>query len=90
MRVLFDVGAEKSPMPAFSTTAPSFPLPATTATTWYLGNDGTLTDAAPSASGADRFQYDPSAFPRTMTTSGDELTPRTDGSRSLQARRSAT
>ncbi len=43
--------------------------PGTSATT------ATLTDAAPSASGADRFQYDPTAFPRTMTTSGDDLTP---------------
>lgn len=75
VRVLFDVGAEKSPMPAFSTTAPSFPLPATTATTWYLGSDGELTDAAPSTDAADRFQYDPSAFPRTMTTSGADLNP---------------
>ncbi len=75
VRVLFDVGAAKSPMPSFSTTAPSFPLPATTATTWYLGDGGTLTDRAPSGTGADRYQYDPSAFPRTMTTSGDELSP---------------
>jgi putative CocE/NonD family hydrolase len=81
VRVLFDVGAEKSPMPAFSTTAPSFPLPNTTPTTWYLGSTGTLTDAAPSSTApsstaADRFRYDPSAFPRTMTTSDDDLTPK--------------
>ena len=38
-------------------------------------SDGTLTDAAPSTGGADRFRYDPSAFPRTMTTSGDDLDP---------------
>ncbi len=75
VRVLFDVGAGKSPMPAFSTTAPAFPLPDTSATTWYLGNHGTLTDAAPTGTEADRFQYDPSAFPRTMTTSGDDLSP---------------
>jgi predicted acyl esterase len=75
VRVLFDVGADESPMPAFSTTAPSFPLPETTATTWYLGGDGTLAHTAPSGAGADRFRYDPSAFPRTMTTSGDDLSP---------------
>ncbi len=70
--------AGKSPMPAFSTTAPAFPLPDTTATTWYLGHDGTLTDAPPTstdATAADRFQYDPSAFPRTMTSTGDDLSP---------------
>ena len=78
VRVLFDVGADKSPMPAFSTTAAAFPLPDTTATTWYLGADGTLRDSAPSGTGADRFPYDPSAFPRTMETSGDDLTPSYD------------
>jgi uncharacterized protein len=75
VRVLFDVGAGTSPMPAFSATAPSFPLPDTTATTWYLGPDGTLRDEAPTGRGADRFAYDPSAFPRTMTTEGGDLTP---------------
>ncbi len=75
VRVLFDVGAQKSPMPAFATTAPSFPLPGTTPTTWYLGSGGTLTDTAPSSAQADRFRYDPSAFPRTMKTSDDDLTP---------------
>lgn len=76
VRVLFDVGAGDSPMPAFSSTAPSFPLPDTTATTWYLGPHGSLRDGAPSGSGADRYRYDPSAFPRTMTTEGtDDLKP---------------
>jgi hypothetical protein len=68
VRVLFDVGAGDSPMPSFSTTGPSFPLPDTAATTWYLGADGSLTDAAPTSEGADRFEYDPRAFPRTMKT----------------------
>jgi predicted acyl esterase len=76
VRVLFDVGADKSPMPAFGTTASGFPLPATEAATWYLGADGTLRDAPPTAGGADRFAYDPGAFPRTMRTVGDnDLTP---------------
>jgi len=75
VRVLFDVGAGNVALPAFSATAPSFPLPGTTAKTWYLGRDGALTDSAPASAGADRFAYDPSAFPRTMTTVGDGLTP---------------
>jgi putative CocE/NonD family hydrolase len=77
VRVLFDVGADDSPMPAFSTSAPSFPLPDTAATTWYLGEHGALTASAPSGAGADRFEYDPSAFPRTMKTlrSTNEFTP---------------
>jgi predicted acyl esterase len=78
VRVLFDVGAGGPPMPAFSTTAPSFPLPDTTATTWYLGDDGSLTQSRASASAADRFDDDPSAYPRTVKTSGNELTPTYD------------
>ncbi len=75
VRVLFDVGAGGSPMPAFSTNAPSFPLPDTRATTWYLGGHGTLTSAPPTGTASDRYQYDPTALPRTMGTSGDALTP---------------
>jgi len=74
VRVLFDVGAD-APMPSFETTAAAFPLPGTTARTWYLGNHGALTDAAPTSSEADRFDPDPSAFPRTMQTIADGLTP---------------
>jgi predicted acyl esterase len=76
VRVLFDIGGDGTPMASFSTTGPSFPLPNTTATTWYLGDDGTLTSAAPTAKGADRFEYDPSAYPRTMKTIDDDLTPK--------------
>jgi predicted acyl esterase len=68
VQVLFDVGRDGSPMPAFSSTAPSFPLPDTEATTWYLGEQGALRDTPPASTGADRFEYDPSAFPRTMET----------------------
>jgi uncharacterized protein len=75
VRVLFDVGADNTPLPAFSTSGASFPLPHTTATTWYLGADGSLTEKRPSTDGADRFRYDPSAFPRKMTTTGGDLNP---------------
>jgi predicted acyl esterase len=77
VRVLFDVGADNTPMPSFSTTSTAFPLPDTTPTTWYLGADGRLGTEAPSTSGADQFQYDPSALPRTMkdTSSDDDLSP---------------
>ena len=50
VRVLFDVGAggtPGAPVPAFSTTAKSWPIPDTTATTYYFGPDGALTTAAP-------------------------------------------
>jgi predicted acyl esterase len=79
VRVLFDVGANNSPMPAFATTGPSFPLPDTTATTWYLGSGGALTPAAPTArSAADRYEYDPRSVPRTMAVDehgDDDLDP---------------
>jgi predicted acyl esterase len=75
VRVLFDVGAGGSPVPAFSTTAAAFPLPGTTPTTWYLGGGGSLTTAPPKSGGADRFEYDPGAFPRTMRTVRDGITP---------------
>ncbi len=69
VRVLFDVGAggpPGAPVPAFSTTATSWPLPDTVATTFYLGPHGTLTDTPPTAAhAADTYDYDPSAFPKT-------------------------
>ena len=36
---------------------------------------GALTESAPTGTGGDRFEYDPSAFPRTMTSAGDDLSP---------------
>jgi predicted acyl esterase len=76
VRVLFDVGAGNTPMPAFSTTAPSWPLPGTTATTYFLGAHGALTTSPPrAAAGSDRYAYDPGALPRTMTTIDGGLTP---------------
>ena len=69
VRVLFDVGAGEVPglpVAAFSTTAPTWPLPDTTATTYYFGPDGSLATAAPDAArAADHYDYDPTAFPKT-------------------------
>jgi len=76
VRVLFDVGAAGAPLPAFSVTSSAFPLPHTTATTYYLGRDGKLTTARPtSATAADTYVYDPSAFPATSTADGNQLSP---------------
>jgi putative CocE/NonD family hydrolase len=78
VRVLFDVGADKTPMPSFSATSTAFPLPDTTPTTWYLGTDGTLGADAPTTRGADQFGYDPGAYPRTMKNTSkddDDITP---------------
>ena len=77
LRVLFDVGASGAPLPAFATTGPSFPLPNTTPTTYYLGARGTLTATPPSSrNGSDSYTYDPAAFPATSTTHGKELSPK--------------
>ena len=73
VRVLFDMGAGGAPgaaIPGFSITAPSWPLPGTQATTYWLGPRGTLSTAPPAAAGsgpepADRYSDDASAFPRT-------------------------
>jgi hypothetical protein len=89
VRVLFDVGAggaPGAPIPGFSTTAPSWPLPGTTPATYYFAGDGGLASAAPAATSAksahDAFAYDPSAFPRTdaSTAPGSDsgLTPAYD------------
>ncbi len=81
VRVLFDVGGGGTPLPAFSTTATSFPLPGTTPTTFYFGADGALTAQPPSTTGAsDSYRYDPAAFPATDHGSdgGSQLTPTFD------------
>jgi predicted acyl esterase len=69
VRVLFDSGAggpRGAPVPSFEADLPSWPPPATTATTWYAQQGGELTSAAPSTtSGRDTFTYDPGALART-------------------------
>ncbi len=93
VRVLFDVGADKTPMPTFSTTATDLPAPG-----HHRRPRGTWATTArspthhPPVDGADRFRYDPSAFPRTMTTERRRRhhAHATAGSRCPRARRSAT
>ena len=69
VRILFDNGAGGSaagmPVPAFEQSFGRFPLPGTSARSWYLGANGTLTDGQPSDAGADAFTWDKAARPRT-------------------------
>jgi predicted acyl esterase len=74
VRVLFDNGAGKGPLnnanagdpyAAFSADFSALPVPGTTARTWYFGPGGTLGSTAPTGSGADTFNADPHALPRT-------------------------
>jgi uncharacterized protein len=69
VRVLFDNGAGNSgnpgwPYPAFEQSFTSFPVPGTTARSWYLAPDGALADAPATGSRADAFTWDADARPR--------------------------
>jgi putative CocE/NonD family hydrolase len=54
-------------VPAFEASFASWPPPNTQATTFYVGDGGTLSNAAPTgASGSDAYTYDPGAYPATL------------------------
>jgi predicted acyl esterase len=71
VRILFDNGAGRAaglPYAGFETSFASWPPPGTGARSWYLGAGGTLTDAAPTATGVDDFTWNPDARPATDFT----------------------
>jgi uncharacterized protein len=60
IRVLFDNGAggdPGKPNPGFEQSFPEFPIPGTTARSWYLANGGKLQDEPPGEPGADAFTW---------------------------------
>jgi uncharacterized protein len=74
IRVLFDNGAGASPSgektpgnpyPTFEQSFSAFPVPGTTARSWYLGPDGTLGEEPATAEGTDSYTSDASATPLT-------------------------
>jgi predicted acyl esterase len=74
VRVLFDNGAGSlagassnpgDPYPIFEQSFSDFPVPGTSARTWYFGPNGTLNDSAPTATGTDTYTSDASALPLT-------------------------
>ena len=74
IRVLFDNGAGASPTgsttpgnpyPAFEQSFSAFPIPGTTASSWYLGPEGTLNEQPATAPGVDSYTSDASATPLT-------------------------
>ena len=69
VRILFDNGAggkqPGEPQPGFERSWPSFPVPDTTARSWYLSDRGALADSAPGKAGADTFTWDAGARPLT-------------------------
>jgi hypothetical protein len=73
IRVLFDNGAGNSsnpgwPYPAFEHSFAEFPVPGTTARSWYLAPGGTLADAPAGGERADAFTWDAHARPLTDFT----------------------
>jgi uncharacterized protein len=72
IRVLFDSGAGGAqpghPVPGFERSWSSFPIPGTTARSWYLGPNGTLTDGPPAQTGADAFTWNANNRPLTDFT----------------------
>jgi putative CocE/NonD family hydrolase len=69
VRVLFDNGAGGPqpgyPSPGFEHSWPSFPIPGTTARSWYLAPGGALGDGLPAQPGADAFTWNAHARPLT-------------------------
>jgi uncharacterized protein len=73
IRVLFDNGAGNAsnpgwPYPAFEQSFEGFPIPDTTARSWYLAPGGELADQSPGAAAADGFIWDADARPLTNFT----------------------
>lgn len=61
VRILFDNGAGSStpgaPLPAFERSFASFPIPGTTARSWYFGPGGRLANERPSQAGKSSFRW---------------------------------
>jgi uncharacterized protein len=72
IRILFDNGAGGSnpgePYPGFEHSFPTFPVPNTTARSWYFGAKGALADKRPAKTGANAFTWDAHARPLTDFT----------------------
>ncbi|HYH57795.1 MAG TPA: CocE/NonD family hydrolase [Thermoleophilaceae bacterium] len=78
IRVLFENGAGTEPghpLPRFEHSFEAIPVPDTTARSWFLGGDGTLTDDKAEDAGVDSFRWDADARPLTnftgSTSTGD-------------------
>jgi uncharacterized protein len=69
IRVLFDNGAggkqPGEPQPGFEHSWPSFPIPGTTARSWYLADAGALRESPPGNAKPDSFTWDAGARPLT-------------------------
>jgi hypothetical protein len=74
IRVLFDNGAGNGgntpgyPYPGFEQSFDRFPIPGTTARSWYLTRGGALADGPPARAGANVFDWNAHAVPLTDFT----------------------
>ncbi|HWE10931.1 MAG TPA: CocE/NonD family hydrolase [Solirubrobacteraceae bacterium] len=74
IRVLFDNGAGNGgntpgyPYPGFEASFDRFPIPGTSARSWYLAPGGALAARPPARAGANRFTWDAHAVPLTDFT----------------------
>jgi predicted acyl esterase len=72
IRVLFDNGAGGSqpgqPLPGFERSFARFPVPGTTARSWFLSSGGALGDRPPARAGVSAFTWDANARPLTDFT----------------------
>jgi hypothetical protein len=82
IRVLFDNGAGEAPAggtnaagnpyPGFEQSFSDFPIPGTTAKSWFLGAGGTLNEVPSSVKGVDSYTSDANATPRNDYAGGTE------------------
>jgi uncharacterized protein len=73
IRILFDNGAggdPGKPNPGFEQSFSSFPVPGTTARSWYFAADGALQDDPPTSEGTETFKWNPKRKPLTDLTEG--------------------
>ncbi len=79
IRVLFDNGGGSSvagtPHPGFERSFSRFPIPGTTARSWYLNRGGALTASRAMRGQSDTFTWDPRARPATSFTGSDDGAP---------------
>ncbi len=72
IRILFDNGAGGTqpgqPQPGFEQSFPSFPVPGTTARSWYMAPGGALLDSPPATPSGNYFTWDANARPLTNFT----------------------
>ena len=73
VRLLVEQGGSSETVPGapvanFTVEEPAWPIPSAVPTSWYLGDDGTLVDAAPATAGSDDYTADPTAIPATFYT----------------------